>query len=304
MKPSVVTGTQVNGKAVKVIGRSGILYHIGNHDMAMPAEVSPDVEGLVFGKDWWDRRGYHWNPETGWAHEDSLVSCNTFRIECDLNATLVRRVPEPSEVQTAVASVSVAEPEQVRPVESLDEAESESSDRDRDGTGEPGPSWQGAPVPVPVTQFEPMEETSDPDPVTADPIPEPMIVVPYDPDVIVEQVEEVELEPELASSYEQKQSQPLIELSQGNAMAASATPVDPDHDDMFTREELVTAQQAEEAIRVTIEYCRKGKPPDRDEIRAVLEEAKNMLLQFETLVVKDDLLYRRFVHRDGSTKHL
>jgi len=87
-------------------------------------------------------------------------------------------------------------------------------------------------------------------------------------------------------------------------MAASATPEDPDRDDMFTREELVTAQQAEEAIRVTIEYCTKGKPLDRDEIRAIPEEAKNMLLQFETLVVRNDLLYRRFVHRHGSTKHL
>jgi len=66
----------------------------------------------------------------------------------------------------------------------------------------------------------------------------------------------------------------------------------------------VRAFQAEEAIRVTIEYCRKGKPPDRDEIRTIPEEAKDMLLQFETLAVRDDLLYRRFVHRDGSTKHL
>jgi len=73
---------------------------------------------------------------------------------------------------------------------------------------------------------------------------------------------------------------------------------------MFMREELVAAQQAEEAIRVAIEYCRKGEPPDRDEIRTIPEEAKDMLLQFETLVVKNDLLYRRYVHRDGSTKHL
>jgi len=114
----------------------------------------------------------------------------------------------------------------------------------------------------------------------------------------------VELEPELASSGEQEQSHPLYELSQGNAMAASATPVDPDRDDMFTREELVAAQQAEEAIHVTVEYCKKGEPPDRDEIRTIPEEAKDMLLQFETLVVKNDLLYRRYVHRDGSTKHL
>jgi len=137
-----------------------------------------------------------------------------------------------------------------------------------------------------------MDDSNDPAPEPADPIPEPMVVVQYDPVVIVEQVDEVELEPELASSGEQEQLHPLYELSQGNAMAASATPMDPDRDDMFTREELVAAQQAEEAIRVTIGYCKKGEPPDRDEIRTVPEEAKDMLLRFETLVVKNDLLYR------------
>ena len=176
MKPSVVTGTQVNGKAVKVIGRSRILYHIGNHDMAMPAEVSPDVEGLVFGKDWWDRRGYQWDPETGWAHDNSLVSCNTFRVECDLNATLVHRVPEPSEVPAAVASVSVAEPEQVRPVEGLDEAESESSEHDRGEFGQPDPPRESTSVPAPVTQLERMDDSDEPDPEMTNPVPEPMIV--------------------------------------------------------------------------------------------------------------------------------
>jgi len=131
-----------------------------------------------------------------------------------------------------------------------------------------------------------------------------MVVVPYDPDIVIEQVEEVELEPEQASPDEQEQLAPLHELSQGNAMAASATPVDPDRDDMFTREELVAAQQAEEAIRITVEFCKRGEPPDRDEIRTIPEEAQDMLLQFETLVVRNELLYRRFVHRDGSTKHL
>jgi len=114
----------------------------------------------------------------------------------------------------------------------------------------------------------------------------------------------VELEPELASPDEQEQLAPLHELSQGNAMAASATPVDPDCDNMFTRKELVAAQQAEEAIRTTIEFCKKGEPPDRDGIRTVPEEAKELLLQFETLMVKDGLLYHRYVHRDVSTKHL
>jgi len=69
MKPSDITETVVNGKTVKVIGRSGIWYHIGSYDCGTPAEVSPDVEGLVLGKDWWDGRRYQWNPETGWARQ-------------------------------------------------------------------------------------------------------------------------------------------------------------------------------------------------------------------------------------------
>jgi len=185
-----------------------------------------------------------------------------------------------------------------------DEAESESSERDRGEFGQPDPPRESTSVLVPVAQLEQMDDSDDPAPESADPTPEPTVVVPYDPDVIIGEVEEVEMEPELASPDEQEQPAPLHELSQGNAMAASATPADPDHDDIFTKKELVAAQQAEEAIRVTIEFYKKGEPPDRDEIRTVPEEAKELLLQFETLVVKDGLLYRRFVHRDSSTKHL
>jgi len=144
---------------------------------------------------------------------------------------------------------------------------------------------------------------------TASPTSEPVPIVPYDPDIIVEQVDEVTLEPELASTSEQEQSSPLHELSQGNAMAASAVPVGQggntrDSDDMFTREEIIAAQKAEDAIRITIEHCNKGVPPDRDEIRTIPEEAKELLLQFESLLVQNDILYRRFQHRDGSTKYL
>jgi len=185
-----------------------------------------------------------------------------------------------------------------------DETESESSDRDRGEFGQPDPPRESTSVPVPIAQFEQMEEAAGPAFESASQTPEPMVIVPYDPEVIIEQVDEVELEPEQASSSEQEQSHPLRELSQGNAMAASATPVDPDRDDMFTREELNAAQRAEEAICITIEYCKKGVLPDRDETRTVPEEAKEMLLQFESLVVKNDILYCRFMHRDGSTKHL
>jgi len=110
-----------------------------------------------------------------------------------------------------------------------DEAESESSERDRGDIGLFDPPRESTSVPVPVAQFEQMDDSDDPVPESADPIPEPMIVIPYDPDIVVkEEVEEVELEPELAGWNEQRQPPPLHELSQGNAMAAFATPADPD----------------------------------------------------------------------------
>jgi len=73
---------------------------------------------------------------------------------------------------------------------------------------------------------------------------------------------------------------------------------------MFTRPEIIAAQKAEDAIRIAIEYCNKGVPPDRDEIRTVPEKAKELLLQFESLLVQNDILYLRFQHRDRSTKYL
>jgi len=263
MKPSDITETVVNGKTVKVVGRSVIWYRIGGQDMKRPAEVSPDVEGSVLGKDWWDGRRYQWNPETGWVHEDSLVGSNVFRIECDLNATLVHRVPEPSEgpeseqpgavgvVTTRQGSEgALADPESSSsdvtdsPPKSdyEEEAESESSDRDMGEFGPPDSPRGSISVPVPVVQFDQMDDSDDPASVPAETDPEPMMVVPYDPDVVVkEEVEEVKLEPELTSPDEQGQPPPLHELSQGNAMAAFTAPAEPDRDDMFTRQELIAA---------------------------------------------------------------
>jgi len=109
-----------------------------------------------------------------------------------------------------------------------EEAESESSDRDRGEFGQPEPPRESTSVPVPVTQLERMDDSDEPDPEMTNPVPEPMIVVPYDPDIVVKgEVEEAELEPELASPDERGQPPLLHELSQGNAITASATPADP-----------------------------------------------------------------------------
>jgi len=105
-----------------------------------------------------------------------------------------------------------------------EEAESESSDRDRGEFEQPEPPRESTSVPVPVTQFEQMDDSDEPDLEMTHPVPEPMIVVPYDPDIVVkEEIEEAELEPELASPDERGQSPPLHELSQGNAMAIQRT---------------------------------------------------------------------------------
>jgi len=81
-----------------------------------------------------------------------------------------------------------------------EEVESESSERDRGEFEQPDPPRESTSVPVPITQLEQMDDSDEPDPRVTDPVPEPMIVVPYDPDIVVkEEVGEMELEPELAS---------------------------------------------------------------------------------------------------------
>ena len=72
-------------------------------------------------------------------------------------------------------------------------------------------------MPVPVTQFEQMDDSDDPATEPMNPATEPMVVVPYDPDIIVkEEVEEMDPEPELASPDGQGQPPPLHEFSQGS----------------------------------------------------------------------------------------
>jgi len=78
----------------------------------------------------------------------------------------------------------------VRPVGGLNEAESESSERDRGKIGLSDPPRESTSVPVPVMQFEQMDDSDDPATGPMNPDTEPMIVVPYNPDIIVK--EEVE----------------------------------------------------------------------------------------------------------------
>ena len=71
----------------------------------------------------------------------------------------------------------------------------------------------------------------------------------------------------------------------------------------FTRDEILTAQAGDKAIRSILDYLQKGRPPDASEIRQLSGEARQMVLQWDSLILREDILYRRFQHADGSTKY-
>ena len=111
---------------------------------------------------------------------------------------------------------------------------------------------------------------------------------------------------EMASSEDEAEASLVQQLSQGNAMATTEIPVGDsmnDSDGLFTRDELREAQQKDDGVRIAIEFVQKGVPPDRAEVRTIPEDAKSLLLQFESLQIRDGILYRRFQHPDGTTKY-
>ena len=118
--------------------------------------------------------------------------------------------------------------------------------------------------------------------------------------------EEYIIKSEVASSEDETEASLVQQLSQGNAMATTAIPVGDsvnDSDGLFTRDELREAQQNDDGVRIAMEFVQKGVPPDRAEIRTIPEDANSLLLQFESLQIRDGILYRRFQHPDGTTKY-
>jgi len=63
-------------------------------------------------------------------------------------------------------------------------------------------------------------------------------------------------------------------------------------------------QLADDGLSAVIAYCRSGNQPNKDEVRTLPEEARELLLQWESLTVRDEILYRRYQHLDGATKCL
>jgi len=69
-------------------------------------------------------------------------------------------------------------------------------------------------------------------------------------------------------------------------------------------EDIRRAQSMDDNIRPVVDRWREGKPPDHTDIRQYPEEARVLFMQWDSLLVQDDILYRRFHHPDGSTKFL
>ena len=84
--------------------------------------------------------------------------------------------------------------------------------------------------------------------------------------------------------------------------ADSSTDSDVRPDSSFAHDELRAAQAADDGLSAVIAYRKDGNQPGKEEVRT-LPEARELLLQWESLLVEDDILYRKFQHLDGATKY-
>jgi len=86
--------------------------------------------------------------------------------------------------------------------------------------------------------------------------------------------------------------------------ADDSTDSDAGPDSLFEHDELRAAQAADDGLSVVIAYCKDGNQPSKEEVRTLPEEARELLLQWESLLVEDDILYRKFQHLDSATKYM
>jgi len=60
----------------------------------------------------------------------------------------------------------------------------------------------------------------------------------------------------------------------------------------------------DDGLGVVIAYYNAGRQPSKDEVRTLPEEARDLLHQWDSLELKDYILYRKYHHLDGTTKYL
>jgi len=72
----------------------------------------------------------------------------------------------------------------------------------------------------------------------------------------------------------------------------------------FSLEVIREAQHKDDSISTVIQYLKAGAPPNNLDLRSMPEECKVLLAQWDSLLVRDYVLCRRYYHRDGTTKFL
>ena len=69
-------------------------------------------------------------------------------------------------------------------------------------------------------------------------------------------------------------------------------------------DDIRKAQSSDDNIRSVLDHYKTGKPTDYEEIRQYPEEPRVLFAHWDSLLVEDGVLYRRFHHPDRSTKFL
>ena len=89
------------------------------------------------------------------------------------------------------------------------------------------------------------------------------------------------------------------------AAEVEETAVDADDVMPLSYDDIRAAQAADESIRAVIELLeQRPEPPIWTEMQRLPEDARVLLAQWQSLVIVNGMLYRRFHYPDGSTKHL
>ena len=89
-----------------------------------------------------------------------------------------------------------------------------------------------------------------------------------------------------------------------SSSAEASTDSEVNADSLFEHDEIKATQIADDGLSLVIAYCKDGNPPGTDELRTLPEEAKDLLHQWDSLQLKDDILYRKYHRSDGTTKYL
>ena len=94
---------------------------------------------------------------------------------------------------------------------------------------------------------------------------------------------------------------------EGQPSASSAnesTDSEVSHNSPLEHDEIRAAQTGDDGLSAVIAYFKNGTKPSKDEVRTLPEEARELLLQWDSLLVKGEILYRRYQHLDGATRYL